>query len=163
MAIIGSKGVSTAVINIDGVEHVINFVNGLATVPKIVKKHLLERMSDLYFDPRNPQANDDKKFSDEISAIQYYVAKIKSSNPNLASKLCSVLKGEYETIQGELLSGKFTVKQQAVSQKSLKPPEDVGANNSDADDNEVDCLVGTRIDTDTSEKKKKKISKKDEE
>lgn len=124
MATIGSKKITTLVVPADandGKELIVDFRSGLATVPKKVKRFLLERSPELYFDPLKGD-NGGTKFPDDYAALDYYIQKIKRvGNPAM---LCSVLKGNYETLQGELMSGKFNVKQDATLKKKEELPKD---------------------------------------
>jgi hypothetical protein len=121
MATIGSRKVTSIVVTHEGKEMVVDFVDGLAKVPKEVKKFLLGRSPELYFDPRLAAESSGNKFNDDYEAIQYYISKLKQEgNP---AKLCSILKGEYETLQGELMSGKYNVKTPPNPQSDIKKEE----------------------------------------
>lgn len=111
MATLGSRKVTAIVVppsaTEDGKELLVEFQNGLAKVPKKVKKFLLDRSPDLYFDPLAGE-HSGQKFEDDYVALEYYISKIKHTGS--APKLCSILKGHYENLQGELMSGKYNVK-----------------------------------------------------
>lgn len=131
MALIGSKKIKTTVVTVDGVEHVIEFTNGLSKVEKRVKRHLLKLNPGLYFDPDNPGV--ETNFSDDFEAIQYYIAKLKTKEH--APRLCAMIKAEYENLQGDLLSGKY-------SEKTVEPIKKKVEKDEDEDSEDVDDIVG---------------------
>ena len=168
MTTIGSEKISSTVIPayIDGVESIIEFNNGLAQVSKKAKKFLLERSPDLYFDPDGPKVA--KTFSNDLEAIGFYINKCKA-NPDQATRLCAMLKAEYENLQGELLSGKYAQKaivspQAAASGIAGSPPEFTKNFTPDVYEDDLDELVtgdaGDSINEATEEDSKKKKKKK---
>lgn len=145
MATIGSRKVTSVVVppNVtkDGKEKVVEFQHGLATVPKRVKRFLLERSPELYFDPIIGESIG-HKFSDDYSAVEYYIAKIKQTGS--APKLCSLLKGHYESLQGELMSGKYNVKTEESTKKVMKDKK-VSEVDDDDDDESLATGAGDKI------------------
>ena len=176
MESIGSKRVTSTVIptGVDGGEQIIEFVQGLSKVSKKVKRFLLGRSPDLYFDPDNLSAND-LPFKTDMDGVSYYISKT-MANPDNAARLCSLLKAAYETLQGELLSGKYSAQQRAQPSPQAVASGIAGntpfvneSEQTEEDDEEIDGLVsgaGDSINTDDSEdiekkdKKKKKKKKK---
>jgi len=133
MATLGSKTVKVVVVppnaTKDGKELLVEFQNGLATVPKIVKRFLLEKSPDLYYDPLMGD-NTGKKFGSDYDALEYYIEKIKRTGS--VPKLVSLLKGHYETLQGELMSGKYNVR--AEEPKKIKKEAKVSEEDSEDDE-----------------------------
>ena len=158
--LVASRNVTTTIVNITGKEEVIEFVNGLARVDKKVRDYLVKRYPDRYFDPNNKE-NIGVKFENDFDAIRFYIAKLKTVEN--APRLCTLLKSEYENLQGDLLSGKYSVK--TVEEKMIS---NAGAsNNADADEDDEDLVGGDVIaesgaeeETTKELKKKKKKHKK---
>jgi len=146
MATLGSRKVTAIVVpaNVtgDGKEMVVEFQHGLATVPKKVKRFLLERSPELYFDPRVGE-NAGGKFSDDYTAIEYYIAKVKHSGS--APKLCALLKGHYESLQGELMSGKYNVKTEEPGKKVMKDKAIEEDDDGDENDEALATGAGDKI------------------
>lgn len=140
MATIGSKNVTATVVpaSVSGVEEILEFVNGLSKVSKKAKKFLLKRNPDIYFDPDNANSSE-IKFKSNLEAVSHYISLCKN-NPDVAPALCSLLKGEYENLQGELLSGKYSVNQRVdpIKQLTQNLPQD----DEDDDDEDDDLVTG---------------------
>ena len=144
MATLGSRKVTAVVVppnaTEDGKELLVEFQNGLAKVPKCVKKFLLKNGPDLYFDPLVGEASGGQKFDDDYAALEYYISKIKHTGS--PAKLCSILKGQYESLQGELMSGKYNVKtEEKPIAKKVKSEEKPVVEDVDEDDSDDESLV----------------------
>jgi len=153
MAHIGSKKVKTVVvIDEDGKEQVVDFDSrGLGRVSRFVKKKLLKMSPDIYFDPDSPNSGM-INFADDIEALQYYINKLKTVGN--ATRLCSVLKAEYENVQGDLLSGRYSEKnnEEKVMKKVKKHQVEEEEETSDDD---IDELVGAGDSIRTKKKSKR--------
>jgi hypothetical protein len=74
--------------------------------------------------------NTGKKFGSDYDALEYYIEKIKRTGS--VPKLVSLLKGHYETLQGELMSGKYNVR--AEEPKKIKKEAKVSEEDSEDDE-----------------------------
>jgi hypothetical protein len=127
---VASRKIATAIVNIGGVEHVIEFQNGIAHVEKEVRDYLTKRFPENYYDPNVKSS--EVKFDNDYDAIRFYINKLKTVE--CAPRLCSLLKSEYENLNGDLLSGKYTVRTvepALVGNAAKTPVED------DSDDDEL--------------------------